>query len=119
MKNYYIETFGCKLNQTDSERIKIKLNEKYTLTSEKEADLIILNTCAVVEKTERKILKKALQLKNQGKTVIIAGCLPLISNKCKEVAHGIIGPQSVDLIEKAIEGNICILRKKKKPIICC
>ena len=117
MKNYYIETFGCKLNQTDSERIKIKLNEKYTLTSEKEADLIILNTCAVVEKTERKILKKALQLKNQGKTIIIAGCLPLISNKCKEVAHGIIGPQSVDLIEKAIEGNICILRKKKKPII--
>ncbi len=117
MKKYHIETFGCKLNQTDSERIKIKLDKKYILTSEKEADLVILNTCAVVEKTERKILKKAAELKKQGKIVIIAGCLPLVSDKCKEVAHGIIGPQSIDLIDKAIEGSVCVSRQEKKPII--
>jgi len=117
MKKYHIETFGCKLNQTDSERIKIKLNKKYILTSEKEADLIIINTCAVVERTERKILKKAAELKKQGKIIIIAGCLPLVSNKCKEIAHGIIGPQSIDLIDQAIKGNICISRQEKKPII--
>ena len=117
MKKYYIETFGCKLNQADSERIKIELDKKYKLTSEKEAGLVVLNTCAVVEKTERKILKKALLLKKQGKIVIIAGCLPMVSKECKLIAHGIIGPQSIGLINKAIEGNVCISKQKKKPII--
>jgi threonylcarbamoyladenosine tRNA methylthiotransferase CDKAL1 len=117
MKKYYIETFGCKLNQADSERIKIELDKKYKLSSEKEADLVILNTCAVVERTEKKILKKALLLKKQGKIVIIAGCLPMISKECESVARGIIGPQSINLINKAIEGNICVSRQKKKPII--
>lgn len=117
MKKYYIETFGCKLNQADSERIKIELDKKYKMSSEKEADLVILNTCAVVERTERKILKKAMLLKKQGKIVIIAGCLPMVSEECKSVAHGIIGPQSIGSINKAIKGNICISKQKKKPII--
>lgn len=40
-----------------------------------EADVIIVNTCAVTEKTERKIVKRLRQL--QGDHLIIAGCLPV------------------------------------------
>ena len=40
-----------------------------------EADVIIINTCAVTERTERKIVKRLRQL--QGDQLIIAGCLPV------------------------------------------
>lgn len=72
--------------------------------SKEKADFIILNTCGVVEKTERKILKEAADLKKEGKKVIISGCLPLISKEsCIEVSDGIIGPSNIDSIDKLIE----------------
>jgi MiaB/RimO family radical SAM methylthiotransferase len=41
----------------------------------------------------------------------------MVSEECKSIAHGIIGPQSIGLINKAIEGNVCISKQKKKSII--
>jgi len=123
MKPYHIETFGCKLNQADSERIKSKLDEEYKQSSLKEADFVVLNTCGVVEKTERKILKKINQLKKSKKIVIVAGCLPLISEECRSIAHGVIGPQSIDSINKVVKQalqrkHIVLLKDNsiKKPI---
>ena len=89
--NFYIKTYGCKLNQSDSEIIRDVLLKEHQETSLVDADFVILNTCAVVEKTERKILKEAREMKD--KKVIIAGCLPLVSiEECQKVADGIIGP---------------------------
>jgi len=124
MKTYYLETFGCKLNQTDSERIKLELNKNFKPSSLKEADIVVFNTCGVVEKTERKIFKRINQLKKQGKTIIIAGCLPLISDQCQSLAHGIISPQSIGSINKiakqALSKKPAIILKDnsiKKPVI--
>jgi len=76
MKTYYLETFGCKLNQTDSERIKLELNKNFKPSSLKEADIVVFNTCGVVEKTERKIFKRINQLKNKAKQLLLpAACL--------------------------------------------
>jgi len=122
MKKYHLETFGCKLNQTDSERIKSKLDKEYKQSSLKEADFVVLNTCGVVEKTERKILKKINQFK-KTKIVIVAGCLPLISQECRSLAHGVIGPQSIDSVNKVVKEalqrkHIVLLKDNsiKKPI---
>ncbi|MDD3170657.1 MAG: tRNA (N(6)-L-threonylcarbamoyladenosine(37)-C(2))-methylthiotransferase [Candidatus Paceibacterota bacterium] len=122
MKKYHLETFGCKLNQTDSERIKSKLDKEYKQSSLKEADFVVLNTCGVVEKTERKILKKINQFK-KTKIIIAAGCLPLISEECQSLAHGVIGPQSIDSVNKVVKQalrrkHIVLLKDKhiKKPI---
>ena len=46
-ENYYIRTYGCQMNENDSEKIAGVLEDKgYEATDEiEEADLIILNTC--------------------------------------------------------------------------
>jgi len=112
MKKFYLETFGCKFNKADSALIKKILERaKFQEASEKEAHFVILNTCGVVEKTERKIIKRALQLKKKGKKIIFAGCLPLISPKiCKEIADGIVGPTNILNLKKVIKN---VLRGKK------
>ena len=111
--NFYIKTYGCKLNQSDSDIIRDLLLKKHKETSLIDADFVILNTCGVVEKTERKILKEARSLKN--KKVIIAGCLPLVSlEECQKVADGIIGPTNLLSINKVVDGIVKIDIKKTK-----
>jgi MiaB-like tRNA modifying enzyme len=117
--NFYLKTYGCKLNQADSELIRGLLLKDYQESSREEADFVILNTCGVVETTERKILKEALALKKQGKKIIISGCLPLISfEECSNVADGIIGPTNISsislIVKKILEGEKAVDIKKKK-----
>jgi len=76
----YLETYGCWLNQGDSE-IMLALLEDIGFTKVKapeQADLILVNTCAVRGETERKILRrlKALDaIRKPGSKLIVAGCL--------------------------------------------
>jgi len=118
MKKYYLETFGCKLNYTDSQRIKNELDKEFKLSSLDEADFVILNTCAVVEKTERKIFKLADDLRKKNKIVIMTGCLPMVSNECLKHADKVIGIRSSNKINEIIKGieTSCFKESKKK---CC
>jgi MiaB-like tRNA modifying enzyme len=105
MKNSFcLITYGCKLNQADSEIIRaILLDNNFKETSLVEADFLILNTCGVVEKTERNILKQAREAKNQGQKVILTGCLPgVVIDQCKKVADAILGVKNINLIVEAI-----------------
>ncbi|MDK2948994.1 MAG: threonylcarbamoyladenosine tRNA methylthiotransferase [Patescibacteria group bacterium] len=111
--NFHIKTYGCKLNQSDSEIIRDILLEKHQETSLSDADFVILNTCGVVEKTERKILKEAEKIKD--KKIIITGCLPMISlEECQKVSDGIIGPTNLLSINKIVDGIIKVDIKKTK-----
>ena len=117
--NFYLKTYGCKLNQADSELIRGLLLKDHKESSKEEADFVVLNTCGVVEKTERKILKEAIELKQKGKKIIISGCLPLISfDECSKVADGIIGPTNISsislIVKKVLKGEKAIDIKKKK-----
>jgi len=52
MAKIYIETYGCTLNQSDTDIIKALLADRHTLTeSEENSDVIIINTCTVKEAT--------------------------------------------------------------------
>ncbi|RAX53974.1 tRNA (N6-isopentenyl adenosine(37)-C2)-methylthiotransferase MiaB [Helicobacter sp. 10-6591] len=79
-KRVYIETLGCAMNERDSQHLLAELQEKerYTLTSNpKEADLILINTCSVREKPERKLFSEIGQFareKKQGAKIGICGC---------------------------------------------
>jgi MiaB-like tRNA modifying enzyme len=121
MAKFYLETFGCKFNKADSELIrKILIEKGFKEASEKEADFVVLNTCGVVEKTERKIIKRAIELKKKGKKIIFAGCLPLISLKiCQKVADGLIGPTNISdlikVVKKVLKGEKS-KSLKQKPI---
>lgn len=81
-KNLYIRTFGCQMNVHDSEQIEELLKEEgYQRTNnEKDADLIIVNTCSIREKAEQKVyslLGRFRKLKEINPELIIGvgGCV--------------------------------------------
>jgi tRNA-2-methylthio-N6-dimethylallyladenosine synthase len=80
-KRVYIETYGCQMNEHDSERIlRLLENSHYLETKEaREADLILINTCSVREKPEHKVysaLGRFKRLKEKKGTLIgVAGCV--------------------------------------------
>jgi MiaB-like tRNA modifying enzyme len=81
--SYSIRTFGCTHNQSDSLKIEQILISKGLKQVEIEnADLIIINTCAVKQATDSKIFEIINQIsyKYSSKLIAITGCLPFISH---------------------------------------
>jgi tRNA-2-methylthio-N6-dimethylallyladenosine synthase len=80
-KRVYIETYGCQMNEHDSEQmLRLLENFHYLETKNaKEADLILINTCSVREKPEHKVysaLGRYKWLKEKRGTMIgVAGCV--------------------------------------------
>ena len=81
-KKYYIITHGCQANQRDSETMAGILDAlSYTACdSEKAADVIIINTCAVRQGAEEKVLGevgalKRLKSNNPDLIICLAGCM--------------------------------------------
>lgn len=81
-KKYYIESYGCQMNVSDSEIVAAVLNQSgYQGTAdEKEADLIFLNTCSIRDKAEQTVRNRLNQLnflkKNKkGLVVGVLGCM--------------------------------------------
>ncbi|HSV42734.1 MAG TPA: tRNA (N(6)-L-threonylcarbamoyladenosine(37)-C(2))-methylthiotransferase [Methanomassiliicoccales archaeon] len=77
---FYVETFGCTMNQGESRDLAdalISLGHD-RVVSELEADLVLINTCVVIKPTELKIMRRLRQLNQEGKDMIIAGCLPAV-----------------------------------------
>lgn len=101
----FLDTYGCTANHADSDIIRYFVSQKYPLVnSEEDADIVIINSCGVIDFTERKILKKARRLKEKGKIVIITGCLPKINPEgCINVADAILSNKSIHKINEAIE----------------
>jgi len=64
MAKLHLITYGCQMNEYDSERVAGLLREhRYELTeSESDADLILVNTCAIREKAEDKVFSKLGEL---------------------------------------------------------
>jgi len=78
-KKYFLKTYGCQMNEHDSENIKAILEDmSYTSTDDmEEADLILLNTCAIRENAHNKVfgyLGRAKNLKERKKNVLVGIC---------------------------------------------
>ncbi len=81
MKRYHVTTFGCQMNEHDSERMKGMLESLgYSEAGERdEADLILFNTCSIREKADNRLvghLGEAKRLKSEDPTKVIGvgGC---------------------------------------------
>jgi tRNA-2-methylthio-N6-dimethylallyladenosine synthase len=77
MRRFYIKTFGCQMNELDSEIIRGILEERGFVYSEnpENAEIILINTCTVREKAARKAKHLLRFYKNRGKFVGVLGCL--------------------------------------------
>lgn len=80
-RTYFIETWGCQMNDLDSQRLSgnLKLHGWKRVDDEKQADLILLNTCSIREKAEQKVFSRLGELrelkKESGVQIGVAGCL--------------------------------------------
>ncbi len=81
-KTFYLETFGCQMNVVDSERIVAMLGQigYHQVEAAADADLVLLNTCSVRDKAERKVyghLGRFKPIKDQRPELIIGvgGCV--------------------------------------------
>jgi tRNA-2-methylthio-N6-dimethylallyladenosine synthase len=82
-KRYIIQTHGCQANEADTEVIKGLLESQgfvWTDTLE-EADLVVINTCAIRENAENKVFGELGRLKsykriNPNMIIAVAGCMP-------------------------------------------
>lgn len=79
-KKVYLETYGCQMNVSDTERMSTLLNREgfEIVNDEREADVVLINTCSVREKAEKKLYTRVGEIrKKKGKNVSIgvAGCV--------------------------------------------
>ena len=79
MARYHIETYGCTSNRGESRQIERKLRDAghKPVEGPEEADVAIMNTCTVVEKTERNMLLRAQELEEETTDLIVTGCMAL------------------------------------------
>ena len=90
MSYYKIITYGCQMNEHESEKISgILENLGYSQTESDEiADVIVFNTCCIRENAEQRAygnigaLKK-LKKQNKNKIIAVGGCMPQQKNKAE------------------------------------
>ena len=111
---YYIKTFGCQMNEYDSEKIGGVLSKKSQLTetsSPEDADLIILNTCSIREKAEVKVFSdlgrfRELKEKKPGLRIAVGGCVASQEgeNIIKRAPYVdlVFGPQSLHRVSELL-----------------
>lgn len=116
MKKVFIKTYGCSFNHADSENMAGLLGKSgYKLVdSEKEADLVIINSCTVKNNAETKFWRDVNNIK---KPKILAGCVPQAEkDKSKFLGYSVIGTNQitnvVDVADETLAGNTVQLLKK-------
>ena len=84
---YFVESYGCTMNYGEGRKLSRDMASMgYSeATSAEKADIVILNTCTVVETTEKKMLARISELKKMKKEVIVTGCMAKVQPKRIEI----------------------------------
>ena len=112
-KSFFIKSYGCQMNEYDSEKItSLLLKDGYSNSDDiNKADLIVFNTCNIREKAAQKVYSDIGRVtkKNNNKTIALVGCVAQAENdeifkKNKDVDI-VLGPQSYHLLPKMIDAH--------------
>jgi tRNA-2-methylthio-N6-dimethylallyladenosine synthase len=112
MKKVYLETYGCQMNVSDSERVATSLVSKgYEITTdENSADIILLNTCSVREKAEQKLYTRVGRVRSfhEKKPMIgVMGCVAQLDGETlfKKISgvDFVVGTRAVGRLSEAIQ----------------
>jgi MiaB-like tRNA modifying enzyme len=108
----HIRTYGCTLNQADSDIMHALLSERHEVVDDEEqSDVTVLNTCTVKGATENKIFELMKRLQERDRRFVVAGCLSANMEKVRRYApHApVVGTSSLrsicDAVEDAAEGK--------------
>ena len=115
MNTYFIETWGCQMNDLDSQRLSgaLKLRGYRRVDDEREAGLILLNTCSIREKSEHKVFSRLGELRElkqeRGELRIgVCGCVAQQEGeRLRERAPWVdfvMGPGNVGYLDEILSG---------------
>ncbi len=122
-RRYYMETYGCALARFESRAMAELLEEAgWRGTGDPgEADVIVVNTCAVRLDTEQRIADRLRELASRypGKRLVVAGCLAKARpGLVSRIAPGasLLAPQAVDRIVEAASSpsRLVVLRAERR-----
>jgi len=115
MAKLYLRTFGCQMNEYDSEKIADVLREAEGLepaARPEDADLIVFNTCSVREKAQEKLFAdlgrvKHLKRAKPGLMIAVGGCVasqegPAVVERAPYV-DVVFGPQTLHRLPELLE----------------
>ncbi|MGI9646103.1 MAG: tRNA (N6-isopentenyl adenosine(37)-C2)-methylthiotransferase MiaB [Ilumatobacteraceae bacterium] len=81
-RSYVVRTYGCQMNEHDSERIAglLEADGLVRATDEADADVVVLNTCCIRENADNKLYGnlghlKTWKAKRDGRQIVVSGCL--------------------------------------------
>lgn len=105
---YFVESYGCTMNFGEGEQLSKKMESlgHTRVNSPDEADIVILNTCTVVDTTEKKMVHRMGELKQEGKEIIVTGCMAKVQPKRISIRlpeSMIIPPDQYDLFSGKVE----------------
>lgn len=112
MKKVYIETFGCQMNVSDTERVLTKLSSGgFQITDDESvADVVLFNTCSVREKAEHKLFTRVGQVcleKNEKPLVGVLGCVAQLEGENlfarSDNIDFVLGTRAVGRVNEVIE----------------
>jgi len=86
----FIRTFGCQMNERESEKLHGLLSAMgyAESASEEEAELVLYNTCCVRESAENRVYGNLGYLKALKKIVVLCGCMPQRPEVITEIKRG-------------------------------
>ncbi|MFN3406391.1 MAG: tRNA (N6-isopentenyl adenosine(37)-C2)-methylthiotransferase MiaB, partial [Caldimicrobium sp.] len=123
MKKVYVKTFGCQMNENDTEKVFLLLKDEYVpVNAPEEADLILINTCSVREKPEHKLYSEIGRFKDlkKRKPEVIIGAMGCVAQQEGErllerfpFLDLVLGTQGFYEIRKALEE----VKKKRNPVV--
>ncbi len=113
-RKMYIESYGCAMNFSDSEIVASVLTDKgFVTTSDyKEADLILINTCAIRDNAEQKVRNrlKEYNIEKRKKPSLMIGVMGCMAERLKEkfleeekIVDIVVGPDSYRSLPSLIE----------------
>ena len=114
-QTYFIETWGCQMNDLDSQRLSgaLKLRGYRRVEDEREAGLILLNTCSIREKSEHKVFSRLgelreLKLERRELRIGVCGCVAQQEGeRIRERAPWVdfvMGPGNVGYLDEVLSG---------------
>jgi len=113
-RRFYIESYGCQMNFSDSEIVASILNDQGfgATPNYQEADLVLINTCSIREKAEQTIRKRLNEFKKlkQNKPGLLVGVLGCMAERLKskfleeeQLVDIVVGPDAYRSLPALVE----------------